>query len=442
MKHILLIKNILNNYNRFLDKYINIYGWVKNKRDFKKKSIFIDVNDGSSLNCIQIIINNELIKKELSIGSSIKIFGKLIKSKGHKQKIELIAKKINILGIVYNLNKYPLSSKKHSFEYLREITHLRSRTYIFNSISRIRNNIFYYIHKFMNKYNFLWIPTPIITKFDTEGSSDMFIIDRTLKNNKNFFGKKAFLTVSGQLNLESYACSMSKVYSFGPVFRAEKSNTKKHLAEFWMLELEISFFNLYKIINFSEFFIKKIFKEILNKNYKDIEYINNKINKNSIKKIEQYINNKFIILEYSNIINLLNKNKFNIKWGENITSYHEKFLLEKFKLPIYLIKYPYIMKPFYVKRCNKKLSLSMDLIFPEIGEIIGGSERENRLHILQKSMKLNNIKNKYYEDIRKYGSVIHSGFGMGLERLILLITGIENIRDVSAFPRFPDNINF
>ncbi len=445
-----MCKNILeiikiNNLSLYKKKKIKIQGWVKNKRISNIGILFVDINDGSTHKDIQIVIKYKKFKKKIpliNIGCSIKIIGTINFNEKIKTN-EINAYKIKILGKIDNPKSYPISPKYHTLKYLRTISHLKPRTKLISSISRVRNSLVVNIHNFLQKKNFLWIPTPILTPFDTEGTSKMFQI----KN--NFFNKETFLTVSGQLNLEAYACSLSKVYNFSPVFRAENSNTNKHLAEFWMLEVEIAFYHLKNIIKFCKKILSYIINKTINKNYEDIIHIL-KYNKKNESIIKYILNNKFIELEYSEIINIINKKeKFidSIKWGSDISSKQEKYLTEKyFKSPIIIKNYPKNIKAFYMKtnEDNKTVS-SMDIIYPYIGEIIGGSEREcniKKLDLNIKQKKLNKTKYWWYRDLRKFGTIPHSGFGLGLERLLMYITHIKNIKDIIPFPRYPKYLEF
>lgn len=446
---------------------VTIYGWIRNRRDSNAKFSFLDVYDGSCLHSLQIIADNKLYNYEndvlqLTSGCSVMIYGKLTKSIGTKQHIELIAKNIKVLGWVDQPSTYPIAAKKHTAEYLRSVAHLRPRTHIIGSISRIRHTLFQSIHNFMSKNGFLWIPTPIITTSDTEGNSQMFCIsdhkqcldNKTLKDEYGkqfFFGKEAFLTVSGQLNIETYACALSKVYTFGPTFRAEHSNTNRHLAEFWMIEPEIAFANLNDIIILSETLLKNIITTLLNKNHDDIMYCSNQTKKNSIMQLEKFLISQFKCIEYTDAIDLLiscSKHFDNkIHWGIDLFSEHEKFLSEEyFKSPVVIINHPKNIKAFYMRlNDDNKTVASMDILVPGIGEIIGGSQREERLSILDKRLLENNLSTTnywWYRDLRKYGTVPHSGFGLGFERLITYVSGTNNIKDVVPFPRTFKNINF
>ncbi|QJC34173.1 asparagine--tRNA ligase [Enterobacteriaceae endosymbiont of Donacia cinerea] len=450
-----------------INSKISIGGWVRNRRHSKLGISFINLYDGSCIHDIQIIANNKLnnYKKEiLSItsGCSLKVKGIFKYSPKNLQIYEIYALKIEILGWINNPGKYPISPKKHSLKYLREVSHLRSRTKIISCITRIKHNIALHIHNFLHKKNFFWINTPLITTLDTEGSGKMFRVStldlskleykkHTNIFKKDFFGKEAFLTVSGQLNLETYACSMSRVYTFGPTFRAENSNTKRHLAEFWMLEVEIAFSDLKYIINFIEKMLKNIFQYVLNFHENEISFLSKKIDKNLFNKINKVLLNKFNVIEYTEAINILKncKEKFShlIIWGEDLSIEHEKYLTNKYFNNIVIIyNYPKNIKAFYMYLNNDKNTVaSMDVLLPDIGEIAGGSQRENRINILDKRLKefkLNKNDYWWYRDLRKYGTIPHSGFGLGFERLISYITGIYNIKDVIPFPRTPYNAKF
>ncbi|WP_343192442.1 asparagine--tRNA ligase [Buchnera aphidicola (Taiwanaphis decaspermi)] len=457
------IANIFNKQIK-LNTNIKISGWVRTKRDSKLGFSFIVIYDGSCLKTLQIIANKKIknYKKEillLTTGCSIQVKGVLVYYKENKQLYEIKAKHIKILGWVNNPCSYPMSAKHHTLEHLRNFSHLRPRTNFIGAISRIRNILFYYIHKYFQKNNYYWIQTPIITSLDTEGSSEMFeisesksyITSKSKKNNYKFFGKKTFLTVSSQLNLESYACSMSKVYSFGPTFRAENSNTTRHLAEFWMLEVERSFIKLPEIIEITKNFLKYILNNLLLKSEEDIVFFSKLFNVDLIQKIQKLINYDFFEIEYKEAIDILIKenNRFNVKISINsdLNHEHELYLTDKyFNAPVIIKNFPKQLKAFYMKINNdNKTVASMDILLPKLGEIIGGSQREDRLSMLDKrlfELKLNKKKYWWYRDLRKYGTVPHSGFGLGFERLLLYVTNIKNIRDVVPFPRSSKNAFF
>ncbi|WGS66255.1 asparagine--tRNA ligase [Enterobacteriaceae bacterium ET-AT1-13] len=451
--------------NGFLNikKKILINGWVKTKRKSKNGLLFISIYDGSCLKTCQIVIYktlknyNEILN--LTTGCSVEIIGLLVFSLGKKQNYEIKAVEVNIIGWVKRPDIYPISSKYHSKEYLREIPHLRPRTNLISAVTRIRHTVAQAIHKFLNMNGFFWISTPLITCVDSEGFSKMFKVStfnfkkipyniNNINFKKDFFGKETFLTVSGQLTGEAYACSLSKIYTFGPIFRAENSNTSRHLSEFWMIEPEIAFGTLEDIINLSENMLKYIFKIVLNKRLDDLFFINKKKNINYLIKFLYY---KFEQISYTEAIKILLKSnkefKIPVKWGSDISSEHEHYLCENyFKGPVVIKKYPKNIKPFYMKiNKNYKTVSNMDIIVPGVGEIIGGSQREDILSILDKrinEVKLNKKKYWWYRDIRKYGTIPHSGFGLGFERILNYITGLKNIRDVIPYPRSSNIIEF
>ena len=459
---------------------ISINGWVKTFRSNR----FIALNDGSCLEDIQCVINFEEFDKEIlskiNTGTSLNIGGKVVESQGKGQNIEISVKEINILGLS-NPDEYPIQPKKHSFEFLRENAHLRVRTKTISSVMRIRSELSYAIHKFFNENNFYYVHTPIITGSDAEGAGEMFRVttlnlnkvpkdsDGKIDFTKDFFSKETNLTVSGQLEAESMALGLGKVYTFGPTFRAENSNTSRHLAEFWMIEPEMAFYELDDNINLAEQFIKYIIKYVYDKCKNEIVFLSNRLEKEeqNIPKNERndfsleerinfVINNDFIRITYSEAFDILKNSKPNKKgkfkfplneWGVDFQSEHERFLVEKyFKCPVVVYDYPSKIKAFYMRmNDDKKTVKAMDILFPGIGEIVGGSQREERIDVLKERIKSLNIDEKelwWYLDLRKFGTVKHSGFGLGLERLILFITGMGNIRDVIPFPRTPKNAEF
>ena len=459
---------------------ISINGWVKTFRSNR----FIALNDGSCLEDIQCVINFEEFDKEIlskiNTGTSLNIGGEIVESQGKGQNIEISVKEINILGLS-NPDEYPIQPKKHSFEFLRDNAHLRVRTKTISSVMRIRSELSYAIHKFFNENNFYYVHTPIITGSDAEGAGEMFRVttlnlnkvpkdsDGKIDFTKDFFSKETNLTVSGQLEAESMALGLGKVYTFGPTFRAENSNTSRHLAEFWMIEPEMAFYELDDNINLAEEFIKYIIKYVYDKCKNEIVFLSNRLEKEeqNIPKNERndfsleerinfVINNDFVRITYSEAFDILKKSKPNKKgkfkfplneWGVDFQSEHERFLVEKyFKCPVVVYDYPSKIKAFYMRmNDDKKTVKAMDILFPGIGEIVGGSQREERIDVLKERIKSLNIDEKelwWYLDLRKFGTVKHSGFGLGLERLILFITGMGNIRDVIPFPRTPKNAEF
>ncbi|RCL69064.1 MAG: asparagine--tRNA ligase [Cryomorphaceae bacterium] len=472
------IKNIFKSKN--LGEKVSINGWVRTFRSNR----FINLNDGSCMEDLQCVIDFEKFDKkilsEINTGSSVNIVGEIVESQGRGQSVEIVVDKIRVLGLS-NPDQYPIQPKKHSFEFLRENAHLRIRTKTISSVMRIRSELSYAIHKFFNENNFYYVHTPIITGSDAEGAGEMFKVSTLNLNDvpkndsqevdfsKDFFGKETNLTVSGQLEAESYALGLGKVYTFGPTFRAENSNTSRHLAEFWMIEPEMAFYELEDNINLAEKFIRSIIQNIYEKCKKEIMFLSDRLlkeeqnlpknerNEMSLnERINFVIKNDFVRITYSEAFEILKNSKPNKKkkfkypvseWGIDFQSEHERFLVEKhFKSPVVVYDYPAKIKAFYMRmNDDNKTVRAMDILFPGIGEIVGGSQREERLDVLKKRIAQLNIDEKelwWYLDLRKYGSVKHSGFGLGLERLILFITGMGNIRDVIPFPRTPKNAEF
>ena len=460
-----------------IDKNILIGGWV---RAFRAKK-FIELNDGSTIKNIQCVILDssidEKIIKKISIGCSIKVKGNLVKSIGKGQNFEIKISSIEILG-ESDPDKYPIQPKKHSFEFLREQAHLRIRTSTFSSVMRIRSKLAFGIHEFFNKKDFNYINTPIITSNDAEGAGEMFKVT-TLSDDqidtkgtdysKDFFGKKTSLTVSGQLEAETYALGLGNVYTFGPTFRAENSNTSRHASEFWMIEPEMAFYDLNDNMDLAESFLKNILQFILNNCSEDLAFLDQRLLKEEsqkpknerseftlIEKIKFTIDNEFVRLSYSEAFEILRNSNYNKKkkfkylldeWGCDFQSEHERFLVEKhFKSPVIIYDYPSKIKAFYMRlNDDGKTVRAMDVLFPGIGEIIGGSQREERLDVLEKRINEMDIDEKelwWYLDLRRYGTVPHSGFGLGFERIVMFCTGMQNIRDVIPYPRTPKNASF
>ena len=457
---------------------ILISGWVRNKRQSKNVA-FLSINDGSTIKNLQVVIDLtkidiDLINK-INTGTSVSIIGKIVKSQGRDQSFELNAHKVDVLGIA-DPESYPLQPKRHSFEFLRDIAHLRSRTNTFGAIFRIRHAIIYAIHNFFNSKGFLNIHTPILTSSDAEGAGEMFKvttldIEKKIKNNYNddFFGKEVNLTVSGQLNSELAALGLSEVYTFGPTFRAENSNTSKHLAEFWMIEPEMAFYDINDNMDLAEDMLKYVIKYVLDNCNDDLIFLENleineekslpQIKRNEFKltdRLSNVLNKKFDRITYTEAFDILrnskpnkkNKFEFNVdEWGIDFQSEHERFLVEKyFKNPVIVKDYPKKIKAFYMRsNDDNKTVAAMDVLFPNVGEIIGGSQREERLDNLSMRMEEMNISKEdlnWYLDTRRFGSVVHSGFGLGLERLVQFITGMKNIRDLIPFPRTTGNCNY
>lgn len=449
-----------------INKTITIKGWLRSVRNQKTFS-FIVVNDGSNLAGLQVILEAETpgyeeIIKKLDTGASVSVTGTLVQSVGKEQAFELKAQEITVIGAC-DPESYPLQKKHHTFEFLRTIAHLRARTNTIGAVARVRNALSYATHTFFQQRGFLYLHTPIITGSDCEGAGQMFQVT-TLDVNKpprtpqgaldyaqDFFGHPTFLTVSGQLEGETYACALSDIYTFGPTFRAENSNTARHLAEFWMIEPEMAFAQLSDDMECAESYLKHCLRYLLETCPEDMKFFDNFISKGVIAKLENVINSPFQQLTYTEAIELLKKapKKFEypVEWGTDLQSEHERYLAEEyFKKPVILINYPQQIKSFYMKlNPDGKTVAAMDVLVPSVGEIIGGSQREDQLDLLEKRMddlKLNKQDYWWYLELRKYGSVPHAGFGLGLERLILFATGMENIRDVIPFPRYPKHAEF
>lgn len=477
------IKNILSDYKKLLHHDITIQGWVRAFRSNR----FIALNDGSTILNIQIVVDfenfDEEIIKNIKTASSLKIVGEVVESEGKGQDIEIIAKNIQILGdnFTEELEKTVLQPKKHSLEVLRDQAHLRFRTNLFGAIFRVRSAISFAIHQFFNQNQFFYINTPIITGADAEGAGEMFgvtnfdlnDIPRNEEGNidftQDFFGRKTNLTVSGQLEGETAAMGLGRIYTFGPTFRAENSNTTRHLAEFWMIEPEVAFFNLEDNIDLAENFLKYVISYVLDNCKNDLEFLDKRFAEEQkqkpekdrakeglIEKLQNVVEKRFKRVSYTEAIDILLNSKENKKgkfqfpieaWGADLQSEHERYLVEKhFECPVVLFDYPKDIKAFYMKlNEDGKTVAAMDVLFPGIGEIIGGSEREARYDVLTKKMKEMGVDEHelwWYLDTRKFGSVPHAGFGLGLERLVLFITGMTNIRDVIPFPRTPKSAEF
>ena len=460
----LTIKDLYLNKENYKDKEISISAWVRTVRDSKSFG-FIELNDGTYFKNLQIVFNDTLENfediKKLTISSTITVTGKFVLTESSKQPFEVQATKI----IIENLSdsSYPLQKKRHTFEYLRTISHLRARTNTFNAVFRVRSVLAFAIHKFFQERGFVYVNTPLITASDAEGAGEMFNVnsfdlenlpkteDGKVDFSKDFFGKPAHLTVSGQLNAESFAESFCNVYTFGPTFRAENSNTVKHAAEFWMVEPEICFAELSDSMDLAEDMIKYIFKYVLDNCPCEMEFFNNFVDKGLLDRLNHVINSDFVRISYTDAVKELEKvnDKFEYKvsWGVDLQTEHERYLCEKiFKKPVFVTDYPKDIKAFYMKlNDDGKTVASADLLVPGIGEIIGGSQREESYEKLLTRMKELNMPIENYEwylDLRKYGSCNHAGYGLGFERCIMYLTGMQNIRDVIPFPRTPKNCEF
>ncbi len=460
----LTIRDLYKSPNNFENKTIFVEGWVKTVRDSKTFG-FIELNDGSFFKNLQIVFDNTLENFseicKLTIISSIAVTGKLVITENAKQPFELRAEKIEIQNLADNA--YPLQKKRHTFEYLRTVAHLRPRTNTFNAVFRVRSVLSYAIHKFFQERDFVYVHTPILTSSDAEGAGEMFNVNSfDLKNipttedgnvdfTKDFFNKPAHLTVSGQLNGETYATAFRNIYTFGPTFRAENSNTVKHAAEFWMIEPEICFADLKDDMDLAEDMIKYIFSYVIEHCPEEMEFFNTFIDKGLLERLQNVINSDFARISYTDAIKELEKHndtfEYKVSWGTDLQTEHERYLCEQiFKKPVFVTDYPAEIKAFYMKlNPDGKTVAATDLLVPGIGEIIGGSQREENLEKLTAKMKnLNMNMDDYcwYLDLRKYGSVVHSGFGLGFERAMMYLTGMQNIRDVIPFPRTPNNCDF
>ena len=445
---------------------LTLCGWVRTRRDAKQGFSFIELNDGSCLANLQIVVDQQVpgyseFLSQITTGASLKLTGQLQASLGKGQRVELVASTLEILGTA-DPQTFPLQKKGHSFEFLREIAHLRPRSNTFGAIARVRNAASAAIHQFFQSRDFLYVHTPIITTSDCEGAGQMFhvttldlarlaAIQTQIDYSQDFFGKPASLTVSGQLEAEIFATSLGPCYTFGPTFRAENSNTTRHLAEFWMVEPEVPFFDLADDMRLAEDFIKSIIAHVFATCAADLEFFNQRIDKTVIATLQHIAEHQFEHLSYTDAITILQQSgkswDYPVEWGSDLQSEHERFLTEEhFKKPIILHDYPRTIKPFYM-RCNDdgKTVRAMDVLVPRIGEIIGGSQREERLDVLEARMQechLNPVDYWWYLDLRRFGTVPHAGFGLGFERLIQLLTGMQNIRDCIPFPRTPKNAEF
>ncbi len=435
-----------------------ISGWVRTVRS-QKSFTFVEVNDGSSLSSLQVIVDHS-IPCELTTGCSVSITGKLVESPGH-QKFEMQATSMEMHGPC-PADSYPLQKKRHSFEFLRTIAHLRPRTNTQGAVARVRSRLAFSTHRFFQEQDFLYLQSPIITGSDCEGAGQMFKVttlnlekppksQEGIDYSKDFFHKPTFLTVSGQLNAEAYACSLSDVYTFGPTFRAENSHTQRHIAEFWMVEPELAFADLTAVMDCARKYVKFLIADILEHCIEDMEFFDKFIENGLIDRLTRFRDADFATLTYTDAIDILQKSgktfDYKPEWGIDLQTEHERFLAEEHcKCPLFITDYPKEIKAFYMRdNDDSKTVAATDLIVPNIGELIGGSQREERLDILEKKLTDHNLNPKVYQwylDLRRYGTAPHGGFGLGFERLIQFVTGVENIRDVNAFPRVPGHAEF
>jgi asparaginyl-tRNA synthetase len=446
-----------------IGRQVRLQGWIRTRRDSKGGFSFLEINDGSCLGNLQVIADADLPNyesdvKRLTTGCSVTIEGE-VKESGGKQATEVFAASLVVHGWA---DDFPLQKKRHSFEKLREWAHLRPRTNAFGALARVRNQIALSIHTFFQEDGFLYLNTPIITASDCEGAGEMFRVTTLdlerlaaqsgkLDYSFDFFDRPSYLTVSGQLEAEIYATALGKVYTFGPTFRAENSNTSRHLAEFWMVEPEMAFFELTDNMDLAEKFLKRVFKDVLDKCGEDMDFFAERIEKEAIARLEKIVASEFVRLPYTEAIEILKssgeKFEYPVDWGTDLQSEHERYLTEKkFDSPVILFDYPSTIKPFYMRvNDGGRTVRAMDVLVPGVGEIIGGSQREERLDVLESRMKdqdLNSEEYWWYLDLRRFGTVPHSGFGLGLERVVQFVTGMSNIRDVIPFPRTPGNAEF
>ncbi len=441
---------------------VEIRGWIRSRRASKGGFSFIHLHDGSCFDAIQAIADDTLPNyqdeiEELATGCAVIIRGELVESQGKGQDREIQATEVEVIGWVDDPESYPISKKRHTFEYLRSVAHLRPRTNTFGAIARVRHNIAQAVHRYFDEQGFFWVNTPIITANDCEGAGELFRVSTLDQVNRpaagyedDFFGTETFLTVSGQLNVESYACALSKVYTFGPTFRAENSNTSRHLAEFWMIEPEIAFADLAANANLAEDFLKAVIARVTASCTDDLAFFAERIDEGLLERLDQVVNKPFEVMSYTDAIKILNDAnqafEFPVQWGLDLQSEHERFLTEQYiGGPVVLTDYPREIKAFYMRlNDDEKTVAAMDVLVPGVGEIIGGSQREERLEVLDSRIEDEKLKEAlwWYRDLRRYGTVPHAGFGLGFERLVLYLTGMENIRDVIPFPRVPKNASF
>ncbi|MSA97240.1 asparagine--tRNA ligase [Finegoldia sp. BIOML-A2] len=453
----ILIRDLIKDYEKYSDKEVEVGGWIKNSR-FSKNVGFIELNDGTFFNPVQIVVgkeNEDFEKSEkLKLSSAIIVIGKLVLTPNSKQPFEIQASKIIVEG--ESTDDYPLQKKRHTFEFLRTILHLRPRTNTFNAVFRVRSRLAFAIHKFFNERGFVYVHTPIITGSDAEGAGEMFRVttldldnipkddDGNVDFSQDFFSKSTNLTVSGQLQAEAYALAFRNVYTFGPTFRSEHSNTPRHAAEFWMMEPEICFADLDDVCNLAEDMVRYIIKDVMENCEEEIKFFNSFVDKNLIERLTKVANKSFKKLTYTEAVEILQKSgekfEYPVEWGMDLQTEHEKYLSEKVvDGPVFVTDYPKEIKAFYMRlNDDNKTVAATDLLVPGIGELIGGSQREERYELLDKKMDelgFNKEEYKWYLDLRKYGGVKHGGFGLGFERMVMYMTGMSNIRDVIPFPR-------
>jgi asparaginyl-tRNA synthetase len=446
---------------------VTLKAWVRTRRDSKHGFSFLNIHDGSCFDAIQVVADESLDNYQeeilrLTAGCSVVATGEVVESKGKGQSVEVQARDIRVLGWVEDPDTYPMAAKRHTFEHLREVAHLRPRTNTIGAIARVRHSMAQAIHRYLTQQGFVWVNTPIITASDCEGAGELFRVSTldlaniprsgggNLDFSDDFFGTETFLTVSGQLNVECYCLALSKVYTFGPTFRAENSNTSRHLAEFWMIEPEIAFANLHDNADLAESFLKSVVGDILEERQDDMAFFADRIDKGVLARLEGLVAASFERMDYSEAIRILEKAdksfEFPVRWGLDLQSEHERYLAEEHVgKPVVVMNYPKEIKAFYMRTNDDgKTVAAMDVLAPGAGEIIGGSQREERLDALDSRLKEMNLSEElwWYRDLRRYGTVPHAGFGLGFERLLYYVTGMANVRDVIPFPRTPKSAPF
>jgi asparaginyl-tRNA synthetase len=445
-----------------------VQGWIRTRRDSKAGISFLNVHDGSCFAPIQVVAAGDLANyaaevTRLTAGCSVSVRGELVATPGRPQPVEVRAESVEVLGWVEDPETYPIQPKAHSMEFLRTVAHLRPRTNTFGAVARVRHTLSMAVHRFFDRNGFFWVHTPIVTTSDAEGAGEMFRVstldlanpprtpDGGVDFSRDFFGRSASLTVSGQLNVEAYCQALSKVYTFGPTFRAENSNTSRHLAEFWMIEPEIAFANLSDDADLAEAFLKSLFTDLLNERQDDMAFFVERVDKDAIGRAERFVESSFERMDYTEAVRRLEQSRkkfeFPVKWGVDLQSEHERYLTEELvKRPVVVMNYPKEIKSFYMRENDDGRTVAaMDVLAPGIGEIIGGSQREERLDVLDRRMDEMGLPREsywWYRDLRRYGTVPHAGFGLGLERLVLYATGLGNIRDVIPYPRAPGSAEF
>ena len=465
MKQFPSVKDILQ-LSAIPETAVTVRGWVRTRRDSKAGISFIALSDGSCFDSLQLVIPNTLANYEtditrLTTGCAIKATGQLVQSLGKNQSVEMQVTDFTVVGDVQDPDSYPMAAKRHSMEHLRDHSHLRPRTNIIGAVSRVRNSIAQAVHRFFNEEGFVWINTPILTACDCEGAGELFTVTAMDLNNipkneqgkvdyrQDFFGQPAYLTCSGQLNVESYCMALSKVYTFGPTFRAENSNTTRHLAEFWMIEPEIAFADLNDDIALAQQLLQYVCRDILERHPDDMAFFNQWVDKTCLSRVEQLVSTAFECIDYTDAISHLEKAKQTfehpVHWGIDLQTEHERYLTDTlFKKPVVVKNYPKDIKAFYMRmNDDQKTVAAMDVLLPGIGELIGGSQREERLDVLESRIETCGLpveEYQWYCDLRRYGSTPHAGFGLGFERLVRYITGVSNLRDTIPFPRTPKSI--